>query len=226
MTQRTPAPNASIAETGADGRMTAPAAARNAEVITAVIQEISPLHGRAMEIASGTGQHVVRFAAALPDLIWQPTEPDALRRISIDAHAARAARPNLRPALPLDAARPGWHAEHSGQNLIVAINLLHLITAPEAETVIHEAALALIPGGFFMLYGPFLRDGQATSEGDAAFDASLRAADPEIGYKDTAQIDAWTSAAGLIRPTWRKMPANNLMLIAAAPPTKPNPQAA
>ncbi|WP_318010161.1 DUF938 domain-containing protein [Roseovarius carneus] len=197
--------------------MNAPAAARNAAVITAVMQEITPLRGRALEIASGTGQHVVQFAAALPELMWQPTEPDAMRRLSIDAYALRAGLPNLRPALHLDAAKPGWHKDHYGQDLIVMINLLHLISEAEAQTVIHETARALAPGGRFLLYGPFLRDGRATSEGDAAFHASLRASDPEIGYKDTAQIGAWAEAAGLIKPTWRKMPANNLMLIIEAP---------
>lgn len=214
---RTPPPNAAQASSGADGRMTAPAATRNAAVITAVMQEITPLRGRALELASGTGQHVVQFAAALPELDWQPTEPDAMRRLSIDAYAAHADLPNLRPALPLDAAKPGWHKAHGGQDLIVLINLLHLISEGEAHTVIHETARALTPGGRFVLYGPFLRDGAATSDGDAAFDASLRASGPEIGYKDTAQIEAWAEAAGLIKPIWRKMPANNLMLIAEAP---------
>ena len=66
--------------------------------------------------------------------------------------------------------------------------------------------------GVAFLYGPFLRDGQATSPGDAAFDASLRAQDPSIGYKDLGWVTARLALAGL-GVSLREMPANNLMLV-------------
>ncbi len=109
------------------------------------------------------------FAKAMPGLVWQPTDVDAARRSSVDAHAAVAGLDNLRPAIALDATAPGWGAAHAGQDLIVLVNLLHLISEAEARTLIAEVAQALAPGGIFVLYGPFLRDGETTSEGDSDF---------------------------------------------------------
>ena len=214
MTARSLPPTASVAHAAEGAKLHAPSATRNARAITQVLTAIAPPEGRALEIASGTGQHVVTFARALPGLIWQPTEIDAARRASIDAYAAEAALPNLRPALALDATAPGWGARHAGQSLIVLINLLHLISTPEAQTLIGETALALTPGGRFALYGPFLRDGQATSDGDARFHASLIAQDPAIGYKDVADVTGWLRDAGLTLAEIIDMPANNLILIA------------
>lgn len=208
--------SASIAESVGEGggKLFAPSAARNAAPITEALCAIAPASGRALEIASGTGQHAVAFARALPGLSWQPSEIDPERRRSIDAHAAEAALPNLRPAIALDATAPGWGAAHPGQALVVVVNLLHLISAGEARCLIDEAAAALAPGGRLAIYGPFLRDGRAVSEGDARFHASLVAADPAIGYKDLAQVTGWLSAAGLGPDAPREMPANNLFLVA------------
>ena len=103
---------------------------------------------------------------------------------------------------------------HKGQDLIQLANLLHLVSADEARILIHEAAIALAPKGVFAIYGPFLRDGRATSDGDATFNARLRAADPAIGYKDTATVQSWLAESGLTTLPPIEMPANNLMLIA------------
>jgi len=215
--RRTLPPTASVAHAGEGAKLHAPSAERNAAAITDALCEIAPETGRALEIASGTGQHVVGFATALPDLIWQPTEIDAARRASIDAYVAEANLPNLRPAMALDATEAGWGRAQAGQGLIVLINLLHLISTPEAHRIVTEAAQALAPGGRFALYGPFLRDGQATSEGDARFHASLRAQDPAIGYKDLSEVQGWLRAAGLCLHPLRQMPANNLFLLAERP---------
>ena len=209
--------SASVAEPGADGRLHAPSAGRNVTPLTDLLRRHAPCRGDALELASGTGQHAAAFAAALPGLTWQPTEIDPGRRASIDAWAAEAARPNLLAARELDATAPGWHAEHAGRDLIVVVNLLHLIATREARTLIDEAARALAPGGRFVIYGPFLRDGRAVSEGDQRFDASLRAQDPEIGYKDAAEVTGWLTEAGLTMVDTAAMPANNLSLVAERP---------
>lgn len=216
-TRRTLPPMASVAHEAEGAKLHAPSAERNAAPIAEALREIAPEAGRALELASGTGQHVVAFARAMPGLDWQPTEIDPARRASIDAYVAEAGLPNLSPALALDASAEGWGADHAGQDLVVLVNLLHLITTPEAQTVIREAAQALAPGGCLALYGPFLRDGQATSEGDAQFDASLRAQGHGIGYKDVAEVLDWLTAAGLPPSQQREMPANNLLLTARRP---------
>ncbi|TKA94591.1 DUF938 domain-containing protein, partial [Cereibacter changlensis] len=187
-------------------------AERNAEPILALLQA-EGLSGRLLELASGTGQHAARFAAALPRLDWQPSDLEPANLVSIEAWRAQAKVANLRPPVLLDAARPGWSTEWQGLDAILLVNLLHLIPTPAAATVLAEAAHALSPGGKLLLYGPFLRDGKTTSEGDAAFDANLRAQDAAIGYKDLAWVTRHLAEAGLAARV-REMPANNLMLVA------------
>ena len=213
MTRQLP-PSASVAHAATGAKLIAPAAARNSEALLALLRDHAPSSGTALEIASGTGQHVSAFATALPGLHWQPTDIDAARRASIDAHVAEAGLRNVAPAMVLDAGQPEWGTEHSGKDLILLVNLLHLITIPAVQTLIGEAALALAPQGKLILYGPFKRSGALTSEGDARFDAELRAADPDIGYKDDLDIRQWLGDAGLVSIETNPMPANNLAFIA------------
>ena len=208
---------ASFAETTPDGRLFAPSAARNAGPLGDLLADLAPARGSALELASGTGQHVAAFAARLPGLHWQPTEIDPARRTSIDAYLAEAGLANTAPAQDLDATRPGWGADHAGQALILLVNLLHLISAAEAQILITEAATALSPEGLFLVYGPFMRTGELTSEGDRTFHASLTAQDGEIGYKDDGEIIAMMQAAGLDLVRVVEMPANNLALVARRP---------
>jgi hypothetical protein len=198
----------------ADARMRAPSAARNMAPILEVLQAEAPDRGRVLEIAAGTGEHAVTFARAFPDLDWQPSDLDPERLASIAAWRVAEGSENLRPPLPLDAATPGWAADHGPVDMILLVNLLHLISGPEAEAVLTGITEALAPGGVAFVYGPFLRDGQATSEGDARFHDSLRAQDPAIGYKDIAWV---SDRLAPLTVTQRQMPANNLMLIARAP---------
>jgi SAM-dependent methyltransferase len=216
MTRKLP-PTASVAEPQAGGKLYAPAAARNADALCAVLTQHGPASGTALEIASGTGQHIVTFASALPGLNWQPSEIDPARRISIDAHVAEAGLTNVAPAMPLDACAPGWAATRAPFDLIVLVNLLHLISDPEAKVLISEASRALAPGGTFVFYGPFKRAGALTSEGDARFDAELRSADPLIGYKDDLDIADWMGKAGLDLTDPLELPANNLAFVARKP---------
>lgn len=206
-------PTASFAQEADEGRLFAPSAEKNAGPIRDLLLHHAPVAGRALEIASGTGQHVVTNAAALPGLQWQPTDIDAERRTSIDAWSAREGLENVAAARALDATQPGWGADWSGQDLILLVNLLHLISETEARTVIKEAALALAPDGRFILYGPFLRDGETTSEGDARFHASLVQSDPEIGYKDDFDVIDWAHHAKLALVDVVEMPANNLAFV-------------
>lgn len=202
------------AGTEADGRRHAPSAVRNAAAILAVLQAEGPKAGRLLEIASGTGQHAAVFAAALPDLAWQPTDHDAGNMVTIAAWAAWAGVPNLQAPMVLDAARVGWSGDWAGQDGVLMVNLLHLIAQAAAKVVLAESAAALAPGGRLMIYGPFLRDGVATSDGDAAFDASLRAQDAAIGYKDLGWVLGRLALAGLTAKVIA-MPANNVMLVAS-----------
>lgn len=207
-------PSASIAHADEGLKLHAPSAARNAGALCAMLCKYAPDNGRALEIASGTGQHVTAFAKALPNLHWHPTEIDAARRASIDAYVVDANLQNVAAAAHLDATSDGWGSTSTRYDLITLANLLHLISIEECQTVIREAGLALKTDGALVLYGPFKRNGALTSDGDIQFDAELRAADPAIGYKDTLDIAAWLGDAGLTLIATETMPANNLALVA------------
>lgn len=212
MTLRLPDSGADIS---IDGRRHAPSAIRNQAAILDVLRAEAPAKGALLEIASGSGQHAAAGAKTLPGLIWQPTDVNPYNLTSITAWRAHDPRPNLRAPLVLDAASPGWVNDWAAQDMVLIINLLHLIPPDTAAAIIANSARALKKNGKLMVYGPFLRDGQTTSDGDAAFDASLRAQDPTIGYKDLAWVIRHFTTANLATRTI-DMPANNLMLIGTA----------
>ncbi|MEP4036340.1 DUF938 domain-containing protein [Pseudophaeobacter sp.] len=198
------------------GKLFAPSAARNLDVLCDLLEQVAPATGRAaLELASGTGQHVIGYAARLPQYSWQPSEADPSRLQSIDAYVGEAKLDNVRPAKPLDATAAGWGAKHTPQDLIVLSNLLHLISTSEAQCLIREAAAALAPAGRLVIYGPFMRGGELTSPGDERFHASLQAHDPETGYKDDFDVLDWAEAAWLTPVEVIEMPANNLALVLA-----------
>ena len=196
------------AEVQADGRRMVPSAARNLSGILAVLQTYD-LQGRLLEIASGSGLHAGHIAPHFPDLIWQPTDLDAENFASIRAWTSGAA--NVVPPVQLDATAAGWGAAYDPQDAILLINLLHLIPDTGAQTLLSELPLAV--GGRAFVYGPFLRGGKTTSDGDAAFHASLRDQDPRLGYKDVDWVCHILQARGLSISV-QDMPANNLMICA------------
>lgn len=195
-----------------EGRLTAPAANRNRDAILQVLLPRMPRRGDVLELASGTGQHIAALAAHRPDLDFHPSDPDPTRRTSIDAHCRGL--PNVAPAGDIDVGRSGW-AIPGAVDMMLVVNLLHLISDGEMSVLLNEAAQGLAPGGLLAIYGPFLRDGVATSDGDRAFDAALRAQDPTVGYKD---IDVVTTVLNVLDLTVEvvDMPANNLMVLGRA----------
>ncbi len=205
---------ASVALPTENGKLHAPSAARNGSAIVEALLPLVPRQGNALEIASGTGEHMVRFATTFPALRWQPTDIEPDRLESIAAWCDEAGLTNVMPPVILDASVRGWADEFGGQNLIFLSNLLHLISIEEATTIIHEAAKALAPEGFFAIYGPFLRSERFASESDRLFDESLRARSPEIGYKSFESIRKIQAKAGLKPLVPIKLPANNLLLVA------------
>lgn len=192
-----------------DGRRAPASSQRNAGPILQVLQGLG-LTGRLLEIASGSGLHAALMAGPL-GLEWQPTDVDAANFTSIRAWAASSPAAILPPML-LDATTPGWAAKFPAFDAILLVNLLHLISEAAAQALLAELPRALATRGTACLYGPFLRNGLPTSPGDAAFDESLRARNPAIGYKDLAWVIAQLASAGLTAKII-EMPANNLLLV-------------
>lgn len=189
-------------------RRHAPATARNRDPLLATLRPLLPAQGLVLEIASGTGEHAAHLAAALPHLTFQPTDPDAASRASIDAWAAGL--PNIRPALPLDAAAEDWPIAQA--DAILCVNMVHIAPWPATPGLMRGAAARLPPGAPLLLYGPFRRDGRHTAPSNAAFDADLRARNPAWGVRDLEAVAAAAAEHGLSAPDIHEMPANNLLL--------------
>lgn len=189
-------------------RRTAPAAARNRDPILAVLRRHLPPSGLVLEVASGSGEHAIHFAAALPGLTFQPSDPDLAARVSIAAWAAEAALANLRPALLLDAAAPAWPI--TAADAVVCINMIHIAPWAAAQGLVRGAAAILPSGAPLLLYGPFRQGGAHTAPTNAAFDADLRARNPQWGVRDLEEVAALAAGHGFGAPVVAAMPANNL----------------
>lgn len=212
---------ASVALASDNGKLHAPSAARNGNAIVEALKPYAPIQGKALEIASGTGEHMLRFATAFPAISWQPTDIEAARLTSIKAWCDEVGLTNVKPPVMLDATVPGWSEIFRGQNLIFLSNLLHLISVEEADTIIAESAKALAPNGLLVIYGPFLRGDDFASAADRQFDESLRAEASEIGYKSFESIQGLQAKAGLATLAPIAMPSNNLLLAAKQAPRGP-----
>lgn len=197
--------------TSPDPRRFAPAAARNRDPILDAIRGHLPAAGLVLEVASGSGEHAIHFAAALPGLAFQPSDPDAAARASIDAWAAASGLPNIRPALAIDAAAPGWPL--AAADAVVCINMIHIAPWAAAEGLMRGAAAILPPGAPLILYGPYRRGGAHTAPSNAAFDADLRGRNPAWGVRDLEAVAALAAAQGFGPPTVIEMPANNLTVV-------------
>jgi SAM-dependent methyltransferase len=195
-----------------DPRQYAPSTARNRDPIWRVLRPQLPPAGLVLEIASGSGEHVVHFARlAGPQIVFQPTDPNADARASIDAWTAEANLTNVGPALALDAASGVWPIEHA--DVVLCINMVHI--SPWASTVglIHGAARVLVSGGLLFLYGPYRRDGRHTAPSNEAFDADLRRRNPEWGVRDLEAVAKLAADAGFSAPRVEPMPANNFSVL-------------
>ncbi|KQO71498.1 MULTISPECIES: DUF938 domain-containing protein [unclassified Methylobacterium] len=193
----------------------APAAARNRAAILAVLRDVLPETGTILEIASGSGEHAVHFAAALPALSWQPSDPEPAYRRSIAAHAEAAGLANLRPPLDLDAAAAAWPIARA--DAILCINMVHIAPWSATEGLMDGAARTLAPGGVLFLYGAFREGGRHTAESNAAFDQDLRARDPRWGVRDLETVADTAARRGLRHEARIGLPANNLALVFRRP---------
>lgn len=187
---------------------------RNKEPILDRLRELLPVQGSALEIASGTGQHAAFFARALAGWSWLPTDADA---DNLDAiRAWTEGLPNVRAPLLLDAMAPRWPNAaaplHETFNLVYCANMLHIAPWPVCAALMQGAARHLAPDGMLVTYGPYLEEGVATSEGNIAFDRSLRARNTQWGIRHREEVEQQAGRAGLQLTTRHAMPANNLLL--------------
>jgi SAM-dependent methyltransferase len=190
-------------------RRQAPAAARNRDPILDVLRRHLPARGLVLEVASGTGEHTAHFAEALPDLTFQPSDPDPDARASIDAWTEGLA--NVRPAVRLDASAETWPIDNA--DAIVCINMIHIAPWDAAVGLIRGAASRLPGGGTLFLYGPYIRPGVTTAPSNSAFDRDLRTRNPAWGLRHLDAVTTLAAQYGFSPPQIVEMPANNLSLI-------------
>ena len=198
-------------EKTADGKWSIPAAERNKDPILGVLARVLPSRGLVLEIASGTGQHVMHFAKALPDLTWQPSDSDAELRESVGLRIQEERRANVNWPIDLDVTKVPWPLQTA--DAVVAINLIHV--APWSATLaLFEGAKALLSTqGVLFLYGPYRRHGQHTSKSNQQFDSDLHAQDSEWGLRDLEAVSEAAASSGFVLTEIVAMPANNFSLV-------------
>jgi cyclopropane fatty-acyl-phospholipid synthase-like methyltransferase len=166
-----------------------------------------------LEIGSGTGQHAVYFAAAMPALRWQCTDVP-VHLPGIRQWLQEAQLPNLPPPVALDVASD-WVPAFSGHGYDAAFsaNTAHIMSLAQVARMFSGVGAILPAGARFLLYGPFSTDGRHTSESNALFDRSLRAQNPDSGVRDLRELERFASEAGLILDEDIPMPVNNRTLV-------------
>lgn len=191
------------------GARTSPSAARNRDPIALVLRPRLPASGLVLEIASGTGEHAVCNARALPHLDWQPTETDPDAFPSISAWRDHAGLPNLWAPMLLDASRPDtWPVTQA--DVILAINMIHISPWATTEGLLAGAGRILPAGGLLVLYGPFIEAGVETAPSNLAFDHDLKSRNPAWELRDLQEVTALARQFRLNLAERVTMPANNL----------------
>ncbi len=187
----------------------APACDRNRDPILAVLREHFAHRRQVLEIGSGTGQHAVYFAAALPHLVWQASDR-AENLAGIRMWLAEAALSNTPPPLALDV-NGAWPRQRF--DAVFSANTLHIMSWPEVERLFAGLSGVLADEATLAIYGPFNYGGRFTSESNAQFDVWLKARGAHQGIRDFEAVDALAAGIGLSLAEDRAMPANNRCLI-------------
>lgn len=195
-----------------DARRWSPSAARNRDPILAALRAHLPERGTVLEVASGSGEHIVHLAAAIGGaVLFQPSDAEEAARASSDAWAREMQCRNVLPALALDAC--AWPWPITVADAVLCINMIHIAPWGATLGLMRGAGSVLAPGGLLYLYGPFTVGGAHTAESNAAFDAGLRAENPAWGVRDLAAVTAAAHDAGFAEPEIIPMPANNLSVL-------------
>ncbi len=193
----------------------APAAARNFQPIAQVLAEELPPQGMALEVASGTGEHITGFARLFPHIEWQPSDrdPAALASISAwrDELVTAGVAGNLREPVRLDVCEDTWPGGMF--DAILAINMVHISPPEAARALFANARPRLANDAPLILYGPFFEQDVVAAPSNVAFDDSLKARNRAWGLRQVDWIDKLAHNEGLGRTRRTAMPANNLILV-------------
>ncbi len=198
-------------KTGPEDQKHAPATMRNRDAIVEVLGDVLPGEGTILEVASGTGEHVVYFGQSFPQLTFRPSDPDPQCCRSIAAWTKRAEVQNVLPPLQLDALADKWSIDQPAA--ILCINMIHISPWEATVGLFRKAATLLCAGAPLYLYGPYFRDDAEPAQGNLDFERSLKSRNLQWGIRDVADMDALAAQTGFGRHGLIEMPANNISLI-------------
>jgi hypothetical protein len=193
-----------------------PSAERNKHPILEVLRQLLPATGSALEIASGTGQHVQWFAKAMPLWSWQPTEVHRGALYNIEVRVAEAGLSNVLEATQLNVCTEPWFADtalDASFDMVLCINMLHIAPWAACPALMRGAAKYLKIGGKLVTYGPYFETDVEPTQSNLEFNQSLRAHDPSWGIRLLADVETQARLAGLTLTQRHALPANNLLLI-------------
>jgi hypothetical protein len=195
----------------AENKRVAPAAERNKEAILEILRDVLPASGSVLEIASGSGQHAVFFAHALPGIVWQPSDADEGALASIRAYRDEADLGNLRAPVLLDASASAWPVDHA--DAVVSINMIHIAPWTACVGLFEGAARILQPGAPLVLYGPFAIDGDFVAPSNVDFDRRLRGENAAWGVRELRDVERGAVERGFRLDRVIARPANNQMVV-------------
>nr|WP_083332433.1 DUF938 domain-containing protein [Hyphomonas sp. Mor2] len=198
-----------------DGRRYSPSTGRNKDIVRDIYLAHMPTRGRALEIASGTGEHGAHITDVAVDLTWTYSDIDPASQASQRAWRAAAAHDRLRGPLTIDTTAPVWKDTEplAPFDALFCANIIHIAPFAAAEGLIAGSGRILRTGGRLMLYGPFARNGEIAPS-NAGFSEDLKRRDPSWGVRDLdQQILPLADIAGLHLVDVVQMPANNLSVI-------------
>ncbi|MCA1595217.1 MAG: class I SAM-dependent methyltransferase [Chloroflexi bacterium] len=199
-------------ETMANGeKLFAPSADRTRHAIFPVLRQVLPASGTVLEIASGTGQHAVHFAQAIPGLTWQPSDTDPRFLKSIQAWREEARLPNLLPPLLLDVTATPWPAPPAAA--VFCSNMIHIAPWRCTQKLLEGAAAILPPGGPLALYGAYLFRDRPNAPSNLQFDSYLRQQDVSWGVRNLEEVAAEAEKHGMRLDSVTEMPGNNFMVV-------------
>lgn len=190
----------------------APATLRNRAAITEVLKEVLPSSGTVLELASGSGEHIVHFAQAFPDIAFVPSDHDESALSSIIAWTREAGVGNVAPPLTIDCTSSDrWPV--AGLNAIICINMIHIAPWEAAIGLFRGGAAVLNQGAPLYLYGPFFEQDVETADSNRAFNSNLKEINGAFGIRWLSEVDNLAKTYGFVREHRVAMPANNLSLI-------------
>jgi hypothetical protein len=192
-------------------RLQYPATQRNRDAILEVLRGALPPSGLVLEIASGSGEHIVHFANAMPGLTFQPSDPEDAARLSIAAWTAETGLSNIRPPLAIDVRREPWPIAQA--DAMLCINMIHISPWEATQALMRNAGRILSKGAPLYLYGPYRQKDVVTADSNEAFDADLKSRNPQWGLRQLDDVAALAREAGFSGPAVTPMPANNLSVV-------------